>query len=66
MPNPLVDINTSGLNPQDREFENSIRPREMDAFTGQPQLIENLSIFIKAAKMRGEALDHIYFMALQD
>jgi Holliday junction DNA helicase RuvB len=61
MPNPLVDINTSGLNPQDREFENSIRPREMDAFTGQPQLIENLSIFIKAAKMRGEALDHILF-----
>ena len=61
MPNPLVDINASGLNPQDREFENSIRPREMDAFTGQPQLIENLSIFIKAAKMRGEALDHILF-----
>jgi Holliday junction DNA helicase RuvB len=61
MPNPLIDINASGLNPQDREFENSIRPREMDAFTGQPQLIENLSIFIKAAKMRGEALDHILF-----
>lgn len=61
MPNPLVDINASGLNPQDREFENSIRPKEMDAFTGQPQLIENLSIFIKAAKMRGEALDHILF-----
>ena len=61
MLNPLVDINASGLNPQDREFENSIRPREMDAFTGQPQLIENLSIFIKAAKMRGEALDHILF-----
>jgi Holliday junction DNA helicase RuvB len=33
----------------------------MDAFAGQPQLIENLSIFIKAAKMRGEALDHILF-----
>ena len=61
MHNPLIDINASGLNTQDREFENSIRPREMDAFTGQPQLIENLSIFIKAAKMRGEALDHILF-----
>ena len=61
MPNPLLDINASGFNSQDREFENSIRPREMDAFTGQPQLIENLSIFIKAAKMRGEALDHILF-----
>ena len=61
MPNPLIDINASGLHPQDREFENSIRPREMDSFTGQPQLIENLSIFIKAAKMRGESLDHILF-----
>jgi Holliday junction DNA helicase RuvB len=36
-------------------------PREIDDFAGQPQLIENLSIFIKAAKMRGEALDHILF-----
>jgi len=33
----------------------------MEAFAGQPQLIENISIFIKAAKMRGEALDHILF-----
>ena len=33
----------------------------MDAFAGQPQLIENISIFIKAAKLRGEALDHILF-----
>jgi Holliday junction DNA helicase RuvB len=33
----------------------------MDAFAGQPQLIENISIFIKAAKMRGEALDHVLF-----
>ena len=47
--------------PADVEFENNIRPREIDDFAGQPQLIENLSIFIKAAKMRGEALDHILF-----
>jgi Holliday junction DNA helicase RuvB len=33
----------------------------MEAFAGQPQLIENISIFIKAAKMRGEPLDHILF-----
>ncbi|MBA2762393.1 MAG: Holliday junction branch migration DNA helicase RuvB [Segetibacter sp.] len=43
------------------EFENNIRPREIEDFAGQPQLIENLSIFIKAAKLRGEALDHILF-----
>ena len=60
MANPILD-SSNDLNPLDKEFENSIRPKEMDAFTGQPQLIENLNIFIKAAKMRGEALDHILF-----
>ena len=45
----------------DKEFENSIRPKEIDSFAGQPQLIENLTIFIKAAKLRGEALDHVLF-----
>ena len=51
----------NGLNASEREFENTIRPREIDEFSGQPQLIENLVIFIKAAKIRGEALDHILF-----
>ena len=60
MSNPILD-SSNDLNPLDKEFENSIRPKEMDAFTGQPQLIENLSIFIKAATMRGEPLDHILF-----
>ena len=61
MSNPILDSSNHHSNPLDKEFENSILPREMDAFAGQPQLIENLSIFIKAAKMRGEALDHILF-----
>jgi len=61
MSNPNLDSAVNNANPPDREFENSIRPTEMDAFTGQPQLIENINIFIKAAKMRGEALDHILF-----
>ncbi len=61
MSNPNLDTNNQNLNPQEREFENSIRPADMDAFAGQPQLIENISIFIKAAKLRGEALDHILF-----
>lgn len=61
MPNPILDAESPNLNPQDREFENSIRPTAIDAFSGQPQLIENISIFIKAAKMRGEPLDHILF-----
>jgi Holliday junction DNA helicase RuvB len=45
----------------DAAFENSIRPAQIADFTGQQQLIENLSVFIQAAKMRGEALDHILF-----
>jgi len=48
-------------NPADKEYENSIRPQSIDDFSGQPQLIENLQIFVKAANLRGEALDHILF-----
>lgn len=61
MANSNLDSESSGLTSADKEFENSIRPREIDDFSGQPQLIENLTIFIKAAKLRGEALDHVLF-----
>ena len=61
MSNPNLDRPFQNVPAQDREFENTIRPAAMDAFAGQPQLIENISIFIKAAKLRGEALDHILF-----
>jgi Holliday junction DNA helicase RuvB len=60
----MTNSNLSGDKPVsvvEAEFENNIRPREIDDFAGQPQLIENLSIVIKAAKLRGEALDHILF-----
>ena len=58
-----VNLNSQPENTHsaDKEFENTIRPREIDDFSGQPQLIENLLIFIKAAKLREEALDHILF-----
>jgi len=45
----------------EKEYENSIRPQSIEDFSGQPQLIENLRVFIKAANMRGEALDHVLF-----
>jgi Holliday junction DNA helicase RuvB len=61
MPNTNLNSDATNLTSADKEFENTIRPREIDDFSGQPQLIENLSIFIKAAKLRGEALDHILF-----
>ena len=49
------------MQPADAVFENSIRPSLIEEFSGQPQLIDNISIFIKASKLRGEALDHILF-----
>ncbi len=61
MAKDLLNNPPENLSPADKEFENTIRPKEIDDFSGQPQLIENLTIFIKAAKMRGEALDHILF-----
>src|ERR1700749_1718854 len=61
MLNHNLNSNKQGLSPPDKEFENNIRPAAIDDFSGQPQLIENLRIFIKAAKMRGEALDHVLF-----
>src|SRR3954466_14995395 len=61
MPNPNLNSDNEGLSSVEKEFENAIRPAAIDDFSGQPQLIENLLIFIKAAKIRGEALDHTLF-----
>jgi len=61
MANPNLNNDKEQLNLNDREFENTIRPSIIDEFSGQNQLIENLLIFIKAAKIRGEALDHVLF-----
>ncbi|HTJ14890.1 MAG TPA: Holliday junction branch migration DNA helicase RuvB [Dinghuibacter sp.] len=61
MSNPHLNSGSDQQSPADREFENNIRPREIEDFSGQPQIVENLKIFIKAAKLRGEALDHILF-----
>ena len=41
------------------EFEKSIRPRLIDEYIGQSEVKENMKVFIEAAKMRGEALDHV-------
>jgi Holliday junction DNA helicase RuvB len=61
MSNPNLNTDGESLSSVEKEFENNIRPSEMADFSGQPQTIENLRIFIKAAKIRGEALDHILF-----
>jgi Holliday junction DNA helicase RuvB len=61
MPNPNLNTDGTALSAVEKEFENNIRPAGMADFSGQPQTVENLRIFIKAAKIRGEALDHILF-----
>src|SRR5687768_16496271 len=61
MSNPNLNTNKELLTAADKEFENNIRPSHISDFSGQPQIIENLKIFIKAAKIRGEALDHVLF-----
>jgi holliday junction DNA helicase RuvB len=61
MANPNLNTDGNKQSAAEKEFENNIRPSEIADFAGQPQTIENLRIFIKAAKQRGEALDHILF-----
>lgn len=43
----------------DTEFENRIRPQELSAFRGQDKVADNLRVFIRAAIMRGDSLDHV-------
>lgn len=45
----------------DQDFEKALRPMRFDDFAGQEKIIENLRVFVAAARMRGEALDHILF-----
>lgn len=61
MANPNLNTEKETLTSADKEFENGIRPKQIDDFSGQSQIIENLIIFIRAAKLRGEALDHVLF-----
>ena len=49
----------SALNKEEEIYEKSIRPASLDEYVGQTEVKENLSIFIKAAKMREEPLDHV-------
>src|ERR1700712_1294143 len=61
MANSNLNTGKENISAAEVEFENNIRPRETNDFAGQSQLIDNLKIFIRAAKLRGEALDHVLF-----
>ncbi len=47
------------LSPRDREVEKALRPLSFDDFSGQDKILENLKIFVAAARLRKEALDHV-------
>jgi Holliday junction DNA helicase RuvB len=61
MANPNLQPDKGPQPRGDAEFENTIRPGSIEEFAGQPTIIENLKVFIRAARMRGEALDHVLF-----
>lgn len=46
---------------KDNELDGIIRPQDLGQFTGQDKIVKNLKVFIQAAKMRGESLDHVLF-----
>ncbi|MEZ4291489.1 MAG: Holliday junction branch migration DNA helicase RuvB [Myxococcota bacterium] len=50
-----------GQRPDERSAEESLRPQNLEEMIGQPRLRENLSIFVRAARERGEPLDHVLF-----
>ena len=58
----MSDFNPHNTNEgKDKDLDGIIRPQELEDFTGQSEIVSNLKVFIKAAKMRGEPLDHTLF-----
>lgn len=57
--NENLDATKDHLSKVEIEIENVLRPGQFNSFLGQPKVVENLEIFVEAAKQRGEALDHV-------
>ena len=56
--NEDFDIREERFTTAEKEFENALRPPKFDDFSGQDKVVENLRVFVEAAKYRGEPLDH--------
>jgi holliday junction DNA helicase RuvB len=52
------DIREESLSSKERDFENALRPPKFEDFSGQQKVVDNLEVFVEAAKYRGEPLDH--------
>lgn len=59
--NEHLDPTSEHFSPEELDIERKLRPLSFDDFTGQEQVLENLKIFVQAANLRGEALDHTLF-----
>lgn len=59
--NENFDIRDEAGQPTDKDLDRVLRPKSFDDFAGQGQVLENLEIFVKAARLRNEALDHVLF-----
>ena len=57
--NPHLDPSSAEFTPEEQQIERALRPKALADFSGQPKIVDNLSVFIQAAKLRGEALDHV-------
>jgi Holliday junction DNA helicase RuvB len=57
--NPNIDPDKDHLQPEELELERKLRPLSFDDFAGQEKVLENLKVFVQAAKNRGEAMDHV-------
>ncbi|MCI7010633.1 MAG: Holliday junction branch migration DNA helicase RuvB [Prevotella sp.] len=56
--NEDFDIRNERVSASEKEYENALRPLEFRDFSGQRKVVENLEVFVEAAKYRGEPLDH--------
>ncbi len=59
MANPFIDPSGDLQSSEDQVLEKTLRPAAFKEFAGQPKIIENLKVFVEAARHRGEALDHV-------
>jgi holliday junction DNA helicase RuvB len=53
------EIRSNSLSDNERDFEKKVRPGDFQDFSGQNNVVENLKVFVQAAKMRNESLDHV-------
>ncbi len=61
MMNENLDATGENFSSEDLDIERALRPLSFDDFAGQDQVLDNLKVFVKAANLRGEALDHTLF-----